>query len=160
MFDAALTTLATDILAQLRTQNARLACAESCTGGLVSALLTAIPGSSDVFERGFVTYTNQAKHEMLGVPETLMHAHGEVSAEVAQAMAEGALSHSTADIALSITGIAGPGGGSADKPVGLVWMAIACKHAGCDVFHEIFEGDRDTVRAHTVERVLRQLITP
>ena len=115
----------------LRRKQWRCAVAESCTGGLVSALLTAIPGSSDVMERGFVTYSNEAKQEMLGVPAAIIAAHGAVSAETAQAMAKGALKHSRADIAVSITGIAGPGGGSDAKPVGLVYLAVATKQ-GCE----------------------------
>lgn len=107
----------------------RIAIAESCTGGLVSALLTAIPGSSSVVERGFVTYSNAAKTAMLGVSEGLLAAHGAVSEPAARAMAEGALARSQADIAVAITGIAGPGGGSAHKPIGLVHLALA-GHAG------------------------------
>lgn len=103
----------------------KVATAESCTGGLVSAALTEIPGSSEVFDRGFVTYANDAKIEMLGVPATTIAVHGAVSAETAQAMARGALERSAADVSVAITGIAGPGGGSADKPVGLVHFASA-----------------------------------
>lgn len=114
--------------ALLRTCCARgltIATAESCTGGLVAALLTSIAGSSDVVERGFVTYSNPSKAELLGVDPALIAQHGAVSAEVALAMAEGALSHSTATLTVAITGIAGPGGGSAEKPVGLVYFACA-----------------------------------
>lgn len=103
----------------------KIVTAESCTGGLVAALLTAIPGSSAVVERGFVTYSNAAKSEAIGVPADLVRAHGAVSEPVARTMAEGALRHSHADVAVSITGIAGPGGGSAEKPVGLVWFGLA-----------------------------------
>ncbi|MBV1703618.1 MAG: CinA family protein [Hyphomicrobiales bacterium] len=113
------------LLASLRSRGWTLATAESCTGGLVAALLTDVPGSSDVVERGFVTYSNAAKAEMLGVPAALIEAHGAVSAEVARAMAEGALTHSRADVAVAITGVAGPGGGTAGKPVGLVHFAAA-----------------------------------
>ncbi|GJE58002.1 CinA family protein [Methylobacterium trifolii] len=104
-----------------------VATAESCTGGLVAGLLTAVPGSSAVLERGFVTYSNAAKEEAIGVPTALLAAHGAVSAPVARAMAEGALDHSHADVAVAITGIAGPGGGSADKPVGLVHFGLAVR---------------------------------
>lgn len=104
-----------------------LACAESCTGGLVSAAVTAIPGSSAVLERGFVTYSDQAKQEMLGVPAGLISDHGAVSEAVARAMAAGALDRSHADIGVSITGIAGPGGGLQHKPVGLVHFAVASR---------------------------------
>lgn len=103
----------------------KIATAESCTGGLVSAALTEIAGSSEAFDRGFVTYSNEAKIEMLGVPATTLAAHGAVSAETAKAMARGALEHSLAHVSVAITGIAGPGGGSADKPVGLVHFASA-----------------------------------
>ena len=105
-----------------------VAAAESCTGGLVAALLTEVPGSSAVVERGFVTYSNQAKAEMLGVPDDLIAAHGAVSAPVARAMAEGALQRSTADVAVAITGVAGPGGGTAAKPIGLVHFGMAMKN--------------------------------
>ena len=105
----------------------RIATAESCTGGLVAGLLTAVPGSSAVVERGFVTYSNEAKADLVGVPMALIAAHGAVSEPVARAMAEGALARSRAEAAVSITGIAGPGGGSADKPVGLVHFALAAE---------------------------------
>ena len=104
-----------------------LATAESCTGGLIAAALTAIAGSSDVVDRGFVTYSNAAKREMLGVSAGLLERHGAVSEEVARAMAEGALARSGATVTVAVTGIAGPGGGSAEKPVGLVWLACAGK---------------------------------
>jgi nicotinamide-nucleotide amidase len=103
----------------------KIATAESCTGGLIAGALTDIAGSSNVFERGFVTYSNEAKHDLLDVPDQLLADHGAVSAEVAEAMAVGALAHSRAQLALSVTGIAGPDGGSADKPVGLVHFGLA-----------------------------------
>lgn len=115
--------LATAVLAACRAAGVMTVTAESCTGGLVSAALTAIAGSSDVVDRGFVTYTNEAKQEMLGVPAAILAAHGAVSAETAQAMAEGALRHSRAAISVSVTGIAGPGGATPGKPVGLVHFA-------------------------------------
>lgn len=114
-------------LEQARSKGVTITTAESCTGGLVAGLLTEIAGSSDVVERGFVTYSNEAKVEMLGVPEATLIAHGAVSEATARAMAEGALAHSRAAFAVSITGIAGPGGGTADKPVGLVHFACAGK---------------------------------
>lgn len=113
------------LLADLRAAGLKLATAESCTGGLIAGLLTEIAGSSDVVERGFVTYSNEAKAEAIGVPAALIAAHGAVSAEVARAMAEGALAHSRGDIAVAVTGVAGPGGGTAAKPVGLVHFAAA-----------------------------------
>ena len=118
-------TQADEILALCRKAGLRVATAESCTGGLVAAVLTDIPGSSDVFERGFVTYSNAAKTELLDVPVELIAKHGAVSREVAEAMARGALANSLADIAVAVTGVAGPGGGTSEKPVGLVHLAAA-----------------------------------
>ncbi|MFZ5608621.1 MAG: CinA family protein [Pseudomonadota bacterium] len=126
-FDADIETTASALLQACRERGATLALAESCTGGLIAAALTAIAGASDVVERGFVTYSNAAKREMLGVAASTLIRHGAVSREVAAAMAAGALARSHATLALAVTGIAGPGGGSADKPVGLVCFAIAGK---------------------------------
>jgi nicotinamide-nucleotide amidase len=119
--------LARAVLAAARANGLTIATAESCTGGMVAAALTGIAGSSDVFDRGFVTYSNAAKSAMIGVPERLIAAHGAVSAEVAAAMAEGALRASGAGLAVAITGVAGPGGGSAEKPVGLVHLAAVAR---------------------------------
>jgi nicotinamide-nucleotide amidase len=151
--------LAEDVLRACHRAELRLAVAESCTGGMITALLTAVPGSSDVLERGFVTYANEAKVDMLGVPEAILAEHGAVSEQTARAMAEGALGHSHADIAAAVTGIAGPGGATAKKPVGLVHMAAARK--GGPTVHEekVFSGDRDQVRLQAVEAVLRLLKT-
>jgi nicotinamide-nucleotide amidase len=113
------------LLAEFERQRRKLATAESCTGGLLAGLLTEIAGSSAVFERGFVTYSDSAKTELIGVPAALIGRHGAVSKEVAQAMAEGALARAPVDVAVSVTGIAGPDGGSAEKPVGLVYIAAA-----------------------------------
>lgn len=134
-----------------------VATAESCTGGLISAAITEVPGASDVFRRGFVTYANEAKVELLGVPEALLARFGAVSEEVARAMAEGALAAADADIAVSATGIAGPGGGTETKPVGLVHMAASRR--GGTTLHEraVFPGDRQTVRAQAVETALALL---
>lgn len=128
-----------------------LATAESCTGGLIAATLTDVPGSSHVVERGFVTYTNEAKQEMLGVPAALFATVGAVSEDVARAMAEGALRQSRAGVAVSATGIAGPGGATETKPVGLVHLAVAQK--GHTTLHRgpVFEGDRDAVREQAVD---------
>ncbi len=112
------------LLATLRARKLMIATAESCTGGLIAGLLTEIAGSSDVVERGFVTYSNEAKTELIGVPMELIEAHGAVSREVALAMVAGALAHSRADVAVAVTGVAGPGGGTATKPVGLVHIAV------------------------------------
>ena len=125
MFSDALRARAESLLAAARAKGLKIATAESCTGGLVAGLLTEIAGSSDVVERGLVTYSNQAKEELLGVPRDMLVAHGAVSEQVARAMAQGALKHSHADLAVAVTGIAGPGGGTADKPVGLVHFAAA-----------------------------------
>lgn len=125
MFAPALIERAAALLALCRDRRLKLATAESCTGGLVAGLLTEIPGSSAVVERGFVVYSNLAKQEMLGVPEETLARWGAVSAATARAMAQGALAHSAADLAVAITGVAGPDGGAADKPVGLVHFASA-----------------------------------
>ncbi len=134
------------LLERCRAAGLHLATAESCTGGLLAGLLTEIPGSSDVFERGFVTYSNEAKAEMLDVSEDLLRAHGAVSEEVARAMAAGALARSRADVAVAITGIAGPAGGTADKPVGLVHFAAQRRGRPARADRRIFSGDRSAVR--------------
>lgn len=125
MFSPDLVAEATDILARAREKGVMVATAESCTGGLIAACLTEIAGSSAVVDCGFVTYSNEAKTRMLGVAPALLETHGAVSEPVAMAMAEGALRHSRASLAVAVTGIAGPGGGSAEKPVGLVYLAAA-----------------------------------
>ena len=138
------------LLAACRAQKIRLATAESCTGGLIAAALTSIAGASDVVDRGFVTYSNAAKHEMVGVPMTLIEQYGAVSEPVAEAMAAGALERSRAGIAVSVTGVAGPGGGAADKPVGLVCFGLAWRGRPTVTEKRIFPGDRAAVRAATV----------
>jgi nicotinamide-nucleotide amidase len=151
--------LVLDLAAALRARGWRIATAESCTGGLVAAACTAVAGSSDWFERGFVTYSNAAKVESLGVDAALIATHGAVSEEVARAMAAGALAHSPADLALAVTGVAGPGGGSADKPVGTVWLALARRGAAePSAEHLQLGGDRTAVRARTVARALAALL--
>ena len=149
---------ATALLQACRARGWMVATAESCTGGLVAALLTEIPGSSDVVERGFVTYSNEAKSEMLGVPAAVIAGHGAVSEPVARAMAEGALAHSRAHVAVSITGVAGPGGGSAAKPVGLVHFGVTVKDRPT-LHRERRYGDlgRTQVRARAVEDALALL---
>lgn len=127
MIDAALREAATRVLELCRARSLQVATAKSCTGGLVAAALTEIPGSSDVVDRGFVTYSDDAKRAMLGVPAATLKRHGAVSAQTAKAMAAGALKNSRADLTVSITGIAGPGGGSKQKPVGLVYFAAASR---------------------------------
>ena len=127
VYEASTEALARAVLDAARARGWTLATAESCTGGMVAAALTDIPGSSEVFERGFVTYANAAKEELLGVPAEVLARHGAVSGETASAMAEGALRSSPASLAVSVTGVAGPGGGSLEKPVGLVWFATAVR---------------------------------
>ena len=158
MFPSAMQDEAARLLEAFRAKGLRIATAESCTGGLVSALLTEVPDSSDVLERGFVTYSNEAKHESLGVANTMLATHGAVSEPVARAMAEGALRHSHADIAVSVTGLAGPGGGTDAKPIGLVHLAAA--RAGGPTLHQecrFGEIGRDQVRIKSVEAALSLL---
>jgi nicotinamide-nucleotide amidase len=150
MFPKPLTAQAETLLDTFRRRHLRLAMAESCTGGLIAACLTDIAGSSDVVDRGFVTYSNEAKTGMLGVPEELLRAHGAVSAEVAGAMAEAALQRSGADVAVSVTGIAGPGGATPAKPVGLVFIATARRGGAPQAHRYRFSGDRTAVRLATV----------
>jgi nicotinamide-nucleotide amidase len=141
----------------LRQHGWMLACAESCTGGMIAAACTDLAGSSAWLERGFVTYSNEAKTEMLGVPSDLIAAHGAVSESVARAMASGALLHSRAQVALAVTGIAGPGGGSPEKPVGTVWFAWATPD-GVWSERQRFDGDRAAVRSATLLHSLQRLI--
>ena len=156
MFSEAQLHAATALLAQLREAKVRLATAESCTGGLIAGVLTEIAGSSDVVERGFVVYSNDAKAELLGVPAELIKAHGAVSESVARAMAEGALRRSKADIAIAVTGVAGPGGGTTAKPVGLVHIAAARhSHATRHQAHNFGDRGRSTVRSKTIDEALR-----
>ncbi len=157
MLNPDILTEAAAVLERLRACGLRLATAESCTGGLIAAALTHIPGSSDVVDRGFVTYSNEAKTEMLGVPAALIAANGAVSEPVAAAMAEGAVARSLADVAVSVTGVAGPGGGSAEKPVGLVWFGLARRGQAVHTERHIFPGDRAGVREATVARALMLL---
>jgi nicotinamide-nucleotide amidase len=155
MFDADLLAQAETLLASLRARRLRLATAESCTGGLITGLLTEIAGSSDVVERGFVVYSNEAKISLLGVPQNVIDIHGAVSEAAARAMAEGAIENSPADIAVSVTGIAGPGGGSPKKPVGLVHCACASHHAPTSHRRFVFAGaNRHEVRIRSVAAAL------
>ena len=149
---------AKQVLELCRARGLRIATAESCTGGLVAAALTEIAGSSDVVDRGFVTYSNEAKTELLGVPQSILKRYGAVSAQTAKAMAAGALKNSHADIAVSITGIAGPGGGSRQKPVGLVHFAAA-KRGGRRIARKKLFGavGRSRVRQLSVLQALEML---
>ena len=157
--DQELVARATELLDLCRTKRLKIAAVESCTGGLVAATLTEIAGSSDVFERGFVTYSNEAKQQMIGVSAETLKAHGAVSRPTALEMAEGAIRHSNADISVAVTGIAGPGGGTDEKPVGLVHLAAARK--GRETLHrEMRYGDigRSAVRLATVRTALEMLV--
>ena len=158
MFSPALVERAAALLKRYEAESLRIVTAESCTGGLLAALLTEVPGSSAVVERGFVTYSNDAKSEMLGVPAGLITQHGAVSKEVARAMAEGALGRSRADVAVAITGIAGPGGATVTKPVGLVYFGLASRRRST-IHLERRYGDpgRTIVRARAVEDALSLL---
>ena len=146
---------ARDLLVALEARGQTLATAESCTGGLIAAALTAIAGSSSVVMAGFVTYSNAAKMRMVGVAGDVLEAHGAVSEPVARQMAEGALTRAEVDIALSCTGIAGPGGATPGKPVGLVFIGCARRGAATVVERHVFAGDRAAVRAATVAAALR-----
>jgi nicotinamide-nucleotide amidase len=143
------------LLAACRKAGVKVATAESCTGGLIAGTLTEIAGSSDVVERGFVTYSNEAKTDLVGVSEETLSAHGAVSEPVAREMAEGALQRSRADIAVSVTGIAGPGGATPGKPVGLVHLA--CARRGAETLHRriVFTGNRAAVRRKSVDLAFR-----
>ena len=142
----------------LRARGALLATAESCTGGLVAAACTSLAGSSDWFERGVVTYSNAAKTDLLGVAATLIEAHGAVSAEVARAMATGVLARSPAAFAVAVTGIAGPGGGTPDKPVGTVWIATAARGLAVEATLLQASGDRASIRARSLVRALELVL--
>ena len=155
MIDAALLIEAEALLALYRARGIRIVTAESCTGGLIAAVLTAIAGSSDVLERGFVTYSNEAKAEMLGVDPALIARAGAVSEPVARAMVEGALARSPAEVALSVTGIAGPGGATPAKPVGLVFLGAMRRGTAPVVERHVFPGDRASVRAASVAAAFR-----
>jgi len=152
-------TKAIAVLQACRARGIFLATAESCTGGLIVASLTDIGGSSDVVDRGFITYSNEAKHAMLGIPMEVIAAHGAVSEEVALAMAAGALQHSRAGIAVAVTGVAGPGGGSAAKPVGLVWFGVALKGQAPQAVRHVFpDQGRAIIRQNAVETALDLLL--
>jgi nicotinamide-nucleotide amidase len=155
--DPQLLPLLESLSARLRARGWFMASAESCTGGLIAAACTELSGSSDWFERGFVSYSNAAKTELLGVPATLIGTHGAVSEAVARAMAEGAVAHSSARCALSVTGVAGPTGGSAEKPVGTVWFGW-CTPTGVTAEHMRFHGERAAVRAQATRHALAGLL--
>jgi nicotinamide-nucleotide amidase len=156
--DMALRALAERAGQQLLATQRRLAVAESCTGGWLAKCLTDVPGSSQWFERGYVTYSNAAKEQALGVSASVIETFGAVSCPTAEQMAAGALHASGAQLALSITGVAGPDGGSPAKPVGLVWLALAQRNGTCAALEQHFSGDREAVRRAAVAAALRLLL--
>jgi nicotinamide-nucleotide amidase len=156
--DDVLETLARRLGETLAARGERIAAAESCTGGWLAKALTDIPGSSSWFDRGFVTYSNEAKSELLDVPAALIELHGAVSEPVARAMAVGALSHSAAACAIAVTGIAGPGGGTPDKPVGTVCFGWASRDGQCSSASGQFTGDRQAVRRQSVAHALEGML--
>ncbi|EJD6048395.1 MULTISPECIES: nicotinamide-nucleotide amidase [Providencia] len=157
-----LETLSIQIGLKLKEQGKTVTTAESCTGGWVAKVLTDISGSSDYFQRGFVTYSNEAKHQMIGVKSESLQRYGAVSQQVVTEMAEGALLEACADFAVSVSGIAGPGGGSIEKPVGTVWFGFAQKQADQTVFvttqHRVFQGNRNEVRFQSTVYILETLL--
>ncbi|MFH1159237.1 MAG: CinA family protein [Pseudomonadota bacterium] len=158
VFSQSLKMLAESVVRAARDKKMRIVTAESCTGGLIGACLTEIPGASDVFDQGFIAYSNNSKMMYLGVSRRTILDCGSVSAEVALEMAEGALRASGADIAVSATGIAGPGGGTADKPAGTVYLGVALREKGAShTLQNSFSGDRTEVRLKTVEAALTAL---
>ena len=157
MFDPELLNQAAELLEVYRQAGLRLVTAESCTGGLIAACLTEIAGSSDVVERGFITYSNEAKIESLGVPAPFIAAHGAVSAEVAEAMSQGALTRAHADVAVSVTGIAGPGGATAEKPVGLVYLGLCRGGEKPRHARHVFPGTRAEIRLAALGAALAML---
>ncbi len=150
--------LALEVYDKLKKQGKTLATAESCTGGLIGATITAVPGVSECYGFGVVTYANEAKEKLLGVSHHTLETVGAVSEETACQMAEGALKLSGSDVAVAVTGIAGPGGGSAEKPVGLVYVGIAVKDKEPKAVKNVFDGDRDEVRASTVKKALELVL--
>jgi nicotinamide-nucleotide amidase len=154
-----LTQLIEQITLLLKSKKWQLVTAESCTGGLISSFLTEVPGSSQWFERGFVTYSNLAKQEMLGVSKDLIEKHGAVSLEVAEAMAIGALKHSVGHLALSVTGIAGPEGGSEEKPVGTVYFAWVAAHGSAQTLKKHYTGTRHEIRLAACYEALQGVLT-
>ncbi len=156
--DRQLTQLAEKLARQLAEKSLAIVTAESCTGGWIAQTLTAVAGSSVWFDRGFVTYSNQAKQDMLGVADETLQQHGAVSKQVVQEMAQGALNNSPAQLAVSVSGIAGPGGGSTDKPVGTVWFGWCRQGSDAYCEHKQFNGDREAIRRQAVAHALQGLL--
>ncbi|MDR3424234.1 MAG: CinA family protein [Alphaproteobacteria bacterium] len=159
MFSSEISSRASKVVSVYRAENRKLVTAESCTGGLIAAALTDIPGSSAVLERGFVTYSLDAKVEVLGVMPDVLAEYGAVSARVAEDMAQGALEFSRADVAISATGIAGPEGGSAENPTGTVYFGLATRDNFLIHYKCVFPGDREAVRMHAVGEALKLLLS-
>ena len=159
MFYPVILDRASEIIQLCQTKRCKVATIESCTGGLISAALTAVSGASDVVDRGFITYSNEAKNQLVGVPVKLIETYGAVSEEVARAMAEGGLQRSIANITVSVTGIAGPGGGTDIKPVGLVHFACAQENELTSSYFEVFSGNRSSVREATVLQAFNMIET-
>lgn len=151
-------TYAARLVALCTARGLRVATAESCTGGMISATITDIPGASAIFDRGFVTYSNDAKRELLDVDDETLEKYGAVSEQTAIAMAQGAIVHSAADVAVAVTGIAGPGGGSPEKPVGLVFLAIATRFGKTRTDEHVFPGPRAHIRESAAELALEMLV--
>lgn len=159
MRDTVVHDLADRIITSYREKRLRIVTAESCTGGLIAGALTSVPGASAVFERGFVSYSNAAKVDLLGVLPEMLEQHGAVSGEVAEAMAEGALAYSLADVALSVTGVAGPDGGTLSKPVGLVFIGLARKDGATFHYRCQFNGTRNQIRSEAMIESLNLLLS-
>lgn len=157
MTDNTLRQLSLQVGEALEHLGATVTTAESCTGGWIAKVITDISGSSAWFERGFVTYSNDAKHQMIGVESSTLETHGAVSEAVVREMAQGALYAADADYAISVSGIAGPQGGSKEKPVGTVWFGFASKQDGTVAYHQLFEGDREAIRRRSTEYALQTL---
>ena len=158
MFSDKIVELARNVISACKKHKLRLATAESCTGGLIAGCLTSVSGASDVVQFGLVTYTNQAKISLLGVSASVLSEHGAVSEIVSRSMANGAIKPGNADISVSVTGIAGPGGGSNEKPVGLVHISVARKHYKTLNERHLFDGDREAIRLQTVTAALKLLL--
>ena len=156
-FDTDIITLVTRLSDKARRKQLVMATAESCTGGLIAGAITSLAGSSSVFDRGVVTYSNEAKHEWLNVPRDILNQHGAVSEPTARYMVAGLLANSRADLGVSVTGVAGPGGGTTEKPVGLVYIGYAAQHGTIRVLRHLFDGDREAIRHATIRAALGYL---
>jgi nicotinamide-nucleotide amidase len=143
---------------ELRKRKWKITSAESCTGGMICAAITDLPGSSEIFDRGFITYSNQAKIDLLGVYRSILEAYGAVSEQTVSAMAEGALRQTPADVAVAVTGVAGPGGGSEEKPVGLVYIGISIRGRSSQAFRHIFSGDRKSIRQQSTDAAFMHIL--